>query len=173
MGNGRFPHRLALPTKANCAKITAKGQQRRNSIMSNLDTALSIAIQAHAGQQDKAGQPYILHPLRLMFQMETEEEMITAVLHDVVEDSPWTLDDLRQAGFSQAVVTAVAAVSRQPDESYEAFIERLLPNPLAAKVKRADLADNMDVRRLRTMTAKDRERIEKYHRAWQVLAQRP
>ena len=137
--------------------------------MSNLDTALAIAIQAHAGQVDKAGQPYILHPLRLMFQMETEEEMITAVLHDVVEDSNVTLDALRQAGFSEEVVTAVAAVSRQDDETYEEFIRRLRPNALAAKVKLADLTDNMDARRLKTITPKDLARIEKYHHAWIAL----
>lgn len=137
--------------------------------MSNLDTALAIAIQAHAGQVDKAGRPYILHPLRLMFQMETEEEMITAVLHDVVEDSNVTLDDLRQAGFSEEVVTAVAAVSRQNDETYEEFIHRLRPNALAAKVKLADLTDNMDMRRLKTITPKDLARIEKYHHAWIAL----
>ncbi|MGB5061154.1 MAG: HD domain-containing protein [Candidatus Promineifilaceae bacterium] len=137
--------------------------------MSNLDTALAIAIQAHAGQVDKAGQPYILHPLRLMFQMATEEEMITAVLHDVVEDSDVTLDALRQAGFSEKVVTAVAAVSRQDDETYEEFIRRLRPNALAAKVKLADLTDNMDARRLKTITPKDLARIEKYHHAWIAL----
>ncbi|MBK6324500.1 MAG: HD domain-containing protein [Chloroflexi bacterium] len=137
--------------------------------MSNLDTALAIAIQAHAGQVDKAGQPYILHPLRLMFQMATEEEMITAVLHDVVEDSDVTLDALRQAGFSEKVITAVAAVSRQDDETYEEFIRRLRPNALAAKVKLADLTDNMDARRLKTITPKDLARIEKYHHAWIAL----
>lgn len=137
--------------------------------MSNLDTALSIAIQAHAGQKDKAGQPYILHPLRMMFHMDTEEEKITAVLHDVVEDTPWTLDDLRAAGFRDTVVTAIAAVSRHETESYEAFIKRLKPNPLAVRVKLADLNDNMDVRRLETITPKDLERLEKYHRAWKLL----
>lgn len=137
--------------------------------MSNLDTALAIAIQAHAGQTDKAGQPYILHPLRLMFQMETEEEKITAVLHDVVEDTDWTLADLRAEGFREEVITAVAAVSRRKGESYEAFIERLKPNPLAVKVKLADLIDNMDVRRLQTITPKDLARLEKYHRAWITL----
>ncbi|MBK8989014.1 MAG: HD domain-containing protein [Chloroflexi bacterium] len=137
--------------------------------MSDLDTALSIAIQAHTGQQDRGGRPYILHPLRLMMQMETETEMITAVLHDVVEDSPSTLDDLRQAGFGDEVITAVAAVSRHADETYEAFIERLRPNPLAVKVKLADLVDNMDTRRLPAITPKDLERLEKYHRAWRLL----
>lgn len=141
--------------------------------MSDLDKALSIAIEAHAGQQDKAGLPYILHPLRLMMAMESEAEMITAVLHDVVEDSRWSLDDLRAAGFSEEVVTAVAAVSRRDDETYDEFIERLRPNPLAVKVKLADLVDNMNVRRLQTITPKDLERLEKYHRAWQHLSQQP
>jgi len=137
--------------------------------MSNLDKALSIAIQAHSGQKDKAGQPYILHPLRMMFQMGTEEEKITAVLHDVVEDSDWTVDDLRAAGFSEAVVTAVDALTHREDESYEAFIERLKPDRLAVTVKLADLTDNMDLRRLSGVTPKDLERLEKYYRAWKTL----
>lgn len=138
--------------------------------MSTLNVALTIAAQAHAGQFDKAGESYILHPLRLMMQMDTDVERITAVLHDVVEDSDWTLEGLRTAGFAEEVVTAVAHLSRQPDESYEDFIHRLQPHPLAVKVKLADLADNMDIRRLQTITAKDHERLEKYHRAWQVLS---
>ncbi|MCB8985249.1 MAG: GTP pyrophosphokinase [Ardenticatenaceae bacterium] len=137
--------------------------------MSNLDQALSVAVQAHTDQKDKAGQPYILHPLRMMMQMDTEEERITAVLHDVVEDSDWTVDDLRVAGFSEAVVTAVDALTHRPEESYEAFIQRLKPNPLATKVKLADLIDNMDLRRLSGITAKDLERLEKYYRAWKEL----
>jgi (p)ppGpp synthase/HD superfamily hydrolase len=141
--------------------------------MSNLNTALTVAAQAHAGQLDKSGRPYILHPLRLMMQMDTETEMMVAVLHDVVEDSEWTLDGLREAGFDEEVVTAVAHLSRQPDESYDAFIQRIQPHPLAVKVKLADLSDNMDVRRLKTITAKDQERLEKYHRAWQLLSRIP
>lgn len=137
--------------------------------MSDLNKALAVAAEAHAGQTDKAGKPYILHPLRLMWQMETETEMMVALLHDVVEDSDWTLERLTAAGFSPEVVTAVAALSRQPNESYEAFIERLRPNPLAVKVKLADLRDNMNPLRLEKLTERDLERLAKYHQAWRVL----
>ncbi len=140
--------------------------------MSNLNTALIIAAQAHEGQLDKSGEPYILHPLRLMMQMDTDTERMIAVLHDVVEDSEWTLERLRAAGFDEEVVTAVGHLSRQPDETYDDFIRRIQPHPLAVKVKLADLTDNMNVRRLQTITAKDHERLEKYHRAWQVLSRK-
>jgi (p)ppGpp synthase/HD superfamily hydrolase len=96
--------------------------------------------------------------------------MIVALLHDVVEDNEaWTLERLTAVGFSQEVVTAVDALSRRSDESYEAFIERIRPNPLAVRVKLADLRDNMNPLRLEKLTERDLERLVKYHQAWQVL----
>lgn len=138
--------------------------------MADLNTALAVAAEAHAGQFDRAGKPYVLHPLRLMWEMETETEMIVALLHDVVEDNEaWTLERLTAVGFSQEVVTAVDALSRRSDESYETFIERIRPNPLAVRVKLADLRDNMNPLRLEKLTERDLERLVKYHQAWQVL----
>ena len=137
--------------------------------MSDIERAIEIAASAHRGDVDKAGQPYILHPLLLMLEFQDLEAMIVAVLHDTVEDSPLTLGDLKGEGFSNAVVAAIDALTRRDDESYEAFISRLSSNPLARRVKLADLEHNMDVRRLGSLTSNDLERLDKYHRAWLEL----
>ncbi len=134
--------------------------------MATLEKAILIAGHAHQGQKDKAGAPYILHPLRMMQQMETETEQVVAVLHDVVEDTTWTLEGLRGEGFSEEVIAAVDCLTRRTDESYEAFIERARDNPIARRVKLADLADNMDIRRIGTLTDKDMARLKRYHQAW-------
>lgn len=139
--------------------------------MPTLEDAIALAVQAHHGQRDKAGQPYILHPLRLMLKLETEEERTVAVLHDVVEDTPWTLERLRALGYPEPVLRALEGLTRREDETYEAFIERLRPDALACRVKLADLEDNMDVRRLTAVTAKDTERLARYRAAWARLKQ--
>jgi (p)ppGpp synthase/HD superfamily hydrolase len=138
--------------------------------MSTLDQALAIAVEAHRGQVDKAGQPYILHPLRVMMRLATPSERIVAVLHDVVEDSPTTLDGLRAAGFDAEVVRAVDHLTRRDDETYEAFIERAARDPIAKRVKLADLEDNMTVTRLQTLDDRAVERLGRYLRAWQLLS---
>jgi (p)ppGpp synthase/HD superfamily hydrolase len=137
--------------------------------MSTLDEALAIAVQAHRGQVDKAGEPYILHPLRVMMRLSTPDERIVAVLHDVVEDSPTTLDDLRAAGFADATVRAVDHLTRRDDETYEAFIERAEQDPIARRVKLADLEDNMTITRLQTLDERAVERLGRYMRAYQRL----
>jgi (p)ppGpp synthase/HD superfamily hydrolase len=137
--------------------------------MSSLEKALSIAAQAHEGQRDKAGAPYILHPLRVMLKMKTEDEMIVAVLHDVIEDSDLTIDLLRQEGFASEILDVLECLTRSDDEEYGKFIERIKRNPLAIKVKIADLEDNLEVARLKEVTAADAERIEKYRQALQIL----
>ncbi len=139
--------------------------------MSDLDTALAIAVEAHRGQVDKAGQPYILHPLRVMARVTTAEERLVAVLHDVVEDSPKTLDDLRAAGFDEAVVRAVDFLTRREDETYEAFIERVDGDALARRVKLADLEDNMTLTRLRELDERAVERLGRYMRAYRRLTE--
>jgi (p)ppGpp synthase/HD superfamily hydrolase len=140
-----------------------------NNKTATLEDAITIAAQAHKGQTDKAGAPYILHPLRLMMQMKTESEMMTAILHDVVEDSDWTIEKLREQGFSEEVLEALECVTNREGESYEQFIERAGTNPIARRVKIADLEDNMDVKRLESLTEKDATRIAKYLRAWTSL----
>jgi hypothetical protein len=139
------------------------------SRLSTLEHAIALAARAHAGQVDKAGAPYILHPLRMVLRLESEEERIVAALHDVVEDCGVTLADLRAEGFSEAVVAAVESVTRRPDETYEDFVERAAANPIARRVKRADLEDNCDLSRLPNPTAADHERLAKYRRALQAL----
>ncbi len=137
--------------------------------MATLEDAIALAVQAHHGQRQLNGQPYILHPLRVMMHMASEEAMIAAVLHDVVEDTPVTLEDLRAAGYSSRVVEVVDLLTRRDGESYEAFIERIKPHPLARQVKLADLLDNMDVRRLPEIREQDVERLRRYRQAWEVL----
>lgn len=137
--------------------------------MSTLQRAISIAVEAHAGQVDKSGRPYILHPLRMMLRQLGDEAMMAAVLHDVVEDTPWTFEDLRREGFSETVLVALACLTKREGEAYEDFIERAAANPIARTVKLADLEDNMDVRRLRQVSESDRARLDKYRRAWERL----
>lgn len=138
--------------------------------MSTLEKAISIAAQAHDGQRDKAGAPYILHPLRVMMKMATEVEQITAVLHDVVEDTDWTMERLRQEGFHGEMLAALDCLTRQNGEEYEKFIARVKLNPLAIKVKIADLEDNLDVLRLKEVTDADTKRLEKYKQALKMLS---
>jgi (p)ppGpp synthase/HD superfamily hydrolase len=140
--------------------------------MANLERAIELAVKHHKGQVDKAGQSYILHPLRLMLTMSTESERIVAVLHDIVEDTPITLDNLREEGFGEKIVTAIECVTKQAGEDYDSFIERISHNPLATAVKLADLEDNMDLSRLSDVTEKDLLRVAKYQRAKKVLQKR-
>lgn len=141
-----------------------------------IEDAIAIAAQAHKGIKDKAGAPYILHPLRMMMRMKTEAEMMTAILHDVVEDtrknpesSKWTIKRLRENGFSEEVLEAVECVTNREGESYEKFIERAGKNSIAKQVKIADLEDNMNIQRIGEVKPKDLERLEKYHKSWSVL----
>lgn len=133
--------------------------------MSTLERAIALAAKAHEGQLDKAGQPYILHPLRVMLRMVTPEGRMAAVLHDVVEDTGITLEALRDEGFSESVLGAVAAVTKREGESYETFVQRAATDPLGRQVKLADLIDNSDLSRISEPTAEDHERIIKYQRA--------
>ncbi|RII33640.1 GTP pyrophosphokinase [Clostridium chromiireducens] len=130
-----------------------------------IEKAILIAVNAHKGQVDKGGSPYILHPLRLMFSREDEAEKICAVLHDVIEDTDVTLDYLREKGFSKEVLSALDALTRRKGETYEEFIDRIIENKIACNVKLADLNDNMDISRIKNPTEKDYERLEKYKKA--------
>lgn len=136
-----------------------------------LERAIVIACGAHEGQLDKAGEPYILHPLRLMLHMATEAERIAAVLHDVVEDSQVTTEDLIAEGFAREIVHAVDALSRRKGEDYMEFVRRASEDPIARRVKQADLEDNLDLTRIRRLTDRDLERAHRYHRALEILAE--
>lgn len=130
-----------------------------------LERAIAIAATAHSGQVDKGGAPYILHPLKVMLRMNSLEERIVAVLHDVVEDCGISLDDLRKEGFSEAVLSAIESVTKVPGESYEDFVERAAQDPIGRVVKLADLEENSDLSRIASPGWEDLERVEKYRRA--------
>jgi len=134
-----------------------------------LEVALSIALESHNGQLDKAGQIYILHPLRLMMKFSNMEERIVAVLHDVVEDSDVTLDDLASKGFSKKVISAIGCLTKKENETYDNFINRIIVNDLARKVKIEDIKDNLDITRIHTINDVDLQRIVKYHQALEKL----
>ena len=131
--------------------------------------AMRICYAAHEGQVDKSGVPYVFHPLHLAEQMETEEEICTALLHDVVEDTKWTLAELEAEGFPASVLDAVRLLTREKDVSYMAYIERLSGNRVARKVKLADLEHNSDLTRLLEVTERDLRRQEKYFLAKEFL----
>jgi (p)ppGpp synthase/HD superfamily hydrolase len=140
---------------------------------SNLSLAIKIATEAHDGQEDKGGAPYILHPLRVMMAVNDPRERIAAVLHDVVEDCPeWTLTRLREQPFSGAVCDALDALTRRPGEDYWDFIDRCGDDPVALVVKLADLKDNQDLSRIRRPTEQDADRVRKYIRASMILMSR-
>src|SRR5215212_3273750 len=103
--------------------------------MPTLEDAIALAVEAHRGQLDKSGQPYILHPLRVMFRCQTDPQRIVAVLHDVIEDTGRTADDLRNLGYSEEILAALDCVTKRPGEPYEAFAERAAANPIARVVK--------------------------------------
>ena len=134
-----------------------------------LETALQLAAAAHSGQKDKAGKPYILHPIRVMLTVKTSDERITAVLHDTVEDTAITLEDLVDAGFSDDIVGAVRALTKTAGENRIDAAKRAVKNSIARQVKLADVADNMDLNRIPSPTTKDFARLEEYERVRQIL----
>jgi (p)ppGpp synthase/HD superfamily hydrolase len=138
--------------------------------VADLEEAIRIALEAHRGQKDRAGAPYVLHPLRVMLRLRTDAERMAAVLHDVVEDTAWTLDDLRARGFPDEVLEAVDRLTHRPGEAYDAAVERAAAHPVARRVKLADLEDNLDLRRLDGVAAGDLDRLGRYLRAWRRLS---
>jgi len=137
--------------------------------MATLERAIEIAAKFHSGQVDKAGQPYVLHPLRLMFAVRTAQERMAAVLHDVVEDTDFTLADLAREGFSQDVIAAVQALTKLPGESRIDAAHRAAANPIARAVKLADVTDNMDLSRIANPSQKDFARLKEYEQVRLVL----
>jgi (p)ppGpp synthase/HD superfamily hydrolase len=137
----------------------------------NLSTAIYIATNAHAGQVDKGGQPYILHPLRVMLRFKDEVRQIVSVLHDVSEDKDKiTLKVLKEVfGFSDEVIEALNCLTRRKGENYFDYIERIKTNPISRDVKIEDLRDNMNLDRLSNITDEDMERFKKYCRAVNIL----
>ena len=135
-----------------------------------IDIALAIAKKAHAGQVDKAGVDYIQHPLYVASQVKTEQEKTVALLHDVIEDSDVTADDLLASGLSNEVVTAVQILTKKKGQSYQEYLEKVKSNNLARIVKLADLKHNLDLSRLKSVTNTDYERVKKYKNAIRYLS---
>ena len=131
--------------------------------------ALLLAYNAHEGQVDKAGMPYIFHPYHLAEQMDTPDEICVALLHDVMEDTDVGEDELRAIGMSEAVIEALRLLTHDPSVPYQEYVKRLRHNPLARKVKIADLSHNADLSRLEHVTERDRARARRYARAIELL----
>lgn len=140
-------------------------------MISLLEKSIIIATKAHSGQFDKGGSPYILHPLRVMLSLDSDEDRIVGILHDVLEDTSLTLQDLENNGFlgQIEILDALVSITRKSNESYKNFILRVKLNPIALRVKLADLRDNMNISRINNPTEKDFARIEKYKKAYKLL----
>ena len=137
--------------------------------MSTLEKAILIATKTHKGQVDKAGEPYILHPLRVMMSVNSLEEKIVAVLHDVIEDSDMLPTYLFKFGFSEEIIDALEYLTKRKGEKYQDFIIRVSDNRLATIVKLADLNDNMNLSRIKNPTDEDFARAGKYRLAHSFL----
>ena len=137
--------------------------------MATLERAIEIAANAHAGQVDKAGESYILHPLRVMLRVTSSEERMAAVLHDVVEDTSVTLQGLVAEGFPSDVISAIEALTKRPGESRMQAAERAAANAIARQVKLADNAENMDLSRISNPTERDYARLEEYKAVRELL----
>lgn len=139
-----------------------------------LDTMLVIATNAHAGTFDKGGSPYILHPLRVMSFLKTDDEelMCIALGHDVIEDTSVTYRDLLNAGMTERIVVGIQALTKIPGETLDEYKVRVFANPDAMRVKMCDLRHNSDIRRLKGVTEKDIARMAKYHLFYMELKAR-
>ena len=150
----------------------------------NLEKAIKIAVEAHTGQVDKGGNPYILHPLRVMLSLDLEEERIVGVLHDVVEDCEgWSWERLKDQGCSDKIIEALQSVSKTPEEEaeyrslpedeklghYLEFIQRAKANEIGRRVKKADIRDNLDISRIDDITERDINRLNRYQHALKYL----
>lgn len=131
--------------------------------------AINIAYKAHEGQLDRSGIPYIFHPMHIAEQMTTEETCIVAILHDVVEDTDVTLDELKEAGFSENIINAINLLTHRDEVPYLDYVRALKDDPIASVVKLADLNHNSDRTRLNVITKKDEQRFLKYQKAKEIL----
>jgi len=137
--------------------------------MATLESAIQLAAEAHAGQQDKAGKPYILHPIRVMLSVSTTDEQIAAILHDTVEDTDVTYEQLSEAGFSAEIISAVKALTKLDGESRVEAARRAVKHPIARQVKLADVKDNLDISRIPHLTDKDHARLDEYKLVQEIL----
>jgi len=133
-----------------------------------LSDTIIFATDAHNGQLDKSGEPYILHPLRIMLKMDSDEMRQVALLHDVLEDTDKTVNNLIDKGFSDSVIDAVVAITKIKNETYEEYLKRVKSNSIALKVKVEDINDNLN--RLENLDINTQTRLKnKYKRAFELL----
>lgn len=137
--------------------------------MATLEQAISLAAKQHEGQVDKANAPYILHPLRVMLNVPTIEHKIVAVLHDILEDTETTIEDLYQFGFQEHIIDAIVALTKKQGETRLEAAQQARQNPIAHVVKLADINDNMDLSRIQSPTIKDFERLKEYQQVRDLL----
>ena len=137
--------------------------------MANLENAITLAVEQHTGQLDTGGQPYILHPLRVMLQLQQPDQQIVAVLHDILEDTNTTAQDLQNLGFQTHIIQAIQALTKLPHETRVQAAMRTTQNPLACAVKIADVKDNMNLARIPNPTARDLARLEEYRQVLDIL----
>ena len=137
--------------------------------MPDLERALQIAVQAHDGQKDKNGAAYIFHPLRVMMRCAGEKAKIIALLHDVVEDTDVTFEQLVEEGFSPEILVPLRLLTHDEAVPYDDYITRIMGDAVAMEVKIADLEDNSDIRRMHEVDDEAKERLQKYHKAWKRL----
>lgn len=137
--------------------------------MATLDKAILIAVQSHQGQKDRYGINYILHPLRVMFKVDSEEEKTVAILHDVVEKTSWTIEKLQKEGFPKDILIAVDLLTRRKSQSYLGYIKKLKENALATRVKIADIEDNMDLQNMNELSENNFKKLSMLHKAWITL----
>lgn len=135
-----------------------------------LNKAVAIAAEAHRNQFDKNGHSYLLHIFRVMNMGKTPDEKICGVLHDLVEDTDWTFEKLKEEGFPSHIIEALKCLTKtSEEEDYDEFTSRVMRNPLALSVKLNDLSDNMDIRRLNALGEKEVKRLNKYLGAYKKL----
>ena len=135
----------------------------------NTKKAMKFAYEKHSGQLDRAGLPYIFHPFHLAEQMNDEDSVVVALLHDVVEDTDTTFDDLESMGFSDRVIAAIKLLTRQDTTDYFEYVKKISTDPIATKVKIVDLDHNSDLSRLKKVSEKDIARVEKYKKCLEFL----
>lgn len=131
--------------------------------------AMKFCFQAHKDQVDKSGIPYVFHPFHLAEQMKDEDTTVVALLHDVVEDTDYTFEDLKQVGFPERIVDAVRLMTHPDGVAYLDYVAAIRDNPIARQVKLADLQHNSDLSRLDSVDHKALERVEKYKKAIAIL----
>lgn len=133
--------------------------------------AIKLMFEAHREQTDKSGLPYVFHPFHLAERMKDEATTVTALLHDVVEDTDYTIEDIEAMGFGKDICDALRLLKHDKSVPYMDYVRRIKENPIAATVKLADLRHNSDLSRLDSVDEEDQERVEKYREAIRILVE--